>query len=232
MKAADVMVTNVITVGPSAGVQDAARILLANHISAVPVVGEHGEILGIVSEGDLMRRSETDTERHRSWWLDLFTSNETLATEFARSHSHTVADVMTRTVVTAEPDTSLGEIAALLEKNLIKRVPIIKDGKIVGIVSRANLLCAFASLPDKVDAAVDAPSDRIIRERVTEHLHTQSWGTPWPLNVIVNNGTVELWGLVDSAAMERAIRAAVTETEGVRAVKSNLVVRPVLVHDH
>jgi CBS domain-containing protein len=139
VKASDVMVTNVITVGPNTGAQDAARILLTSRISAVPVVGEHGGLLGIVSEGDLMRRSETDTERHRSWWLDLFVSNDTLAGEFAKAHSRKVADIMTREVITAAPDASLGEIAALLEMNLIKRVPIVKDGKLVGIVSRANL---------------------------------------------------------------------------------------------
>src|SRR5581483_8196852 len=109
-----------------------ADILLARCISAVPVVSQSGELLGIISEGDLMRRSETDTERRQSWWLELVASSEASATDFVRSHADKVADVMTRKVVTAEPDTSLAEIAALLERNHIKRVPVVKNGKVVG----------------------------------------------------------------------------------------------------
>lgn len=231
MKASDVMVTYVISVGPETGVQDGARTLLASRISAAPVVGERGELLGIVSEGDLMRRSETDTERRRSWWLDLFASKETLAGEFVKAHSCKVADVMTRDVITAAPDASLGEIAALLEKNLIKRVPIVKDGKIVGIVSRANLLQAFASASKKIDVASSA-DDGSIRESVIARLTAQRWAGPWPLNVIVQDGAVELWGLVDSAVEKTAIRVTAEETEGVRAVTDNIIVRPFVFGDH
>ena len=227
MKASDVMVTNVITVGPETGVQDAARVLLASRISAVPVVEQNGELLGIVSEGDLMRRSETDTARHRSWWLELFASNETLAREFTKSHSRRVADVMTRNVIMAAPDASLGEIAALLEKNLIKRVPIVEDGKVVGIVSRANLLQAFASVPIKINAATRA-DDRSIRETLMARIRAQKWAEPWQLNVIVHDGTVELWGVVESTAEKTAIRVTVEQTEGVRAVKNNVIVRPIV----
>lgn len=159
------------------------------------------------------------------------TSTETLATEFAKTHSRKVADVMTRNVVTAAPDTPLAEIAELLEKNLIKRVPIVQDGKVVGIVSRANLLQAFASLPSKIDVTTST-DDRTIRETVMARLRAQKWVGPWPLNIIVHDGTVELWGLVDSAAIKRAICVAVEEADGVRAVKNNLVVQPLLVHDH
>ncbi len=156
----------------------------------------------------------------------MFVSNEALAGEFAKSHSRKVADVMTRNVITAAPDASLGKIAALLENSLIKRVPIVKDGKVVGIVSRANLVQAFASLPSKIDAAVIAPDDLIIRDAVLARLRAQTWSGPWPLNVIVHDGTVELWGLVDSAAEKRAIGVATEEAEGVRVVGNHLLVRP------
>jgi CBS domain-containing protein len=228
MKAADVMVRNVITVGPSAGVGDVANILLANRISAVPVVGERNALLGIVSEGDLMRRSEIDTERRRSWWIEQFTSNETLASEFTKAHSRKVRDIMTRDVVTAEPCTSLGDIAALLERNAIKRVPIVKDGKVVGIVSRANLVQALASVRNGIGAAT-AADDPTVREKVMARLNAQRWAGPFPLNVIVHDGTVDLWGLVDSEDAKTALRVAAEETAGVRAVNDNLVVRP-LVH--
>ena len=151
MKASDVMVSNVITVGPDASIQDVAELLLRNRISAVPVVGADGEILGIVSEGDLLNRPESETEHRRSWWLEALTSKETLAADYVKSHSRKVSDVMRRDVITAAPETPVAEVAALLEKYCIKRVPIVKDGRIVGIVSRANLLQGLASLKDKIE---------------------------------------------------------------------------------
>src|SRR5262249_45413577 len=153
MKAADVMVTNVIMVGPDASVQDVARILLSSRISGVPVVGADGKLLGIVSEGDLMHRAEAGTGRKRPWWLAILTGREVLASEFIREHSRKVTDVMTRKVVTAAPDTPLSTIANLLEKNAIKRVPIVENGKVVGIVSRANLLQALACQDKSIQAA-------------------------------------------------------------------------------
>ena len=135
MNAADVMVTNVITVGPDACLQDVAHLFLTNRISAAPVVSTDGKIVGIVSEGDLMRRAEAGTGRRRSWWLSLLTGREVLAAEYIKEHSRKVADVMTREVITAAPQTSLRDIANILEKNGIKRVPIVDGGKIIGIVS-------------------------------------------------------------------------------------------------
>ena len=139
MKAADVMVANVISVTPDVLVQDVAYILLSNRISAVPVIDDDGQLLGIVSEGDLMRRAEAGTGRHRSWWLAMLTRPEVLAADYVEEHTRKITDVMTRNVVTATPDTSLQDIATLLEKNGIRRLPIVDGGKVVGIVSRANL---------------------------------------------------------------------------------------------
>jgi CBS domain-containing protein len=227
MKAADVMVANVITVGPDARVEDVAGVLLANRISAVPVVDDEGRMIGIISEGDLMRRPETGTERPRSWWLEALTDTRTLATEFVRSHSRRVADVMTRHVVTANPDTPLGEIASLLEKNRIKRVPIVEYGKIVGIVSRANLLQGLASLRGAVSTAT-AADDAKLRDRLITSLKAAPRARPSLFNVTVHDGTVELWGTVDSDAEKNAVRVAAEGTPGVRAVNDNLVVRPTM----
>ena len=116
MKASDIMVSTVITVGPDASVQDVADLLVRNRISALPVVGDNGELLGIVSEGDLINRPETKTAHRKAWWLDALASNETLAADYVKSHSRKVADVMTRNVITASPETSVAELAALLEK--------------------------------------------------------------------------------------------------------------------
>ena len=117
MKAADVMVTAVITVHPDTSVAKIAEVLLANRISAVPVVNDKGALVGIVSEGDLIHRVEAGTERHRSWWLELLTGKEVLAYEFVKSHARKAADVMTHKVVSVTPDTPLADIASLLEKH-------------------------------------------------------------------------------------------------------------------
>jgi CBS domain-containing protein len=223
MRAADVMVTNVITVGPEASVQEVAGILLKNRISGVPVVGADGKLIGIVSEGDLMHRVEAGTGRRRSWWLAALTGRDVLAAEYVREHSRKVVDVMTRHVVTAGPETSLQEIATLLEKNGIKRVPIVQDGKLVGIVSRANLLQALACVKGMETAA---PSDNAIREDVMARLKAETWSRPSLVNVIVQDGTVELWGIVDSQTEKKAVRVAAEVTPGVRAVNDNLIIRP------
>ena len=225
MNAADVMVSNVITVGPETCVQDVAALLLKNRISAVPVVGAEGEILGIVSEGDLIRRAEAGTEVRRSWWLQLMASNEVLASEFVRSHSRKVTDVMTGKVVTATPDTPLVQIAGLLEKHGIKRVPIVAAGKIVGIVSRANLLQALASLK-KEQVPTVAPDDQAIRAKVMNQLKAEPWAHTSLMNVTVQNGTVELWGLVASPVEKKAVRVLAEGITGVGAVNDNLIVRP------
>lgn len=225
MKAADVMVTNVITVGPDAGVRDVAGLLLKNRISAVPVVGSKGELIGIVSEGDLLRRVESGTERHRSWWLEYMMSNEMLAHEFVQSHASKVSDVMKRDVITASPDTSLGDIASLLEKNGIKRVPIVKDGKIVGIVSRANLLQALAAVKDTITIPAHK-DDNALRNQIMDELNSQSWSRPGLVNVIVRDGVVELWGIVESDLQRQAVRVAAESTDGVKTVTDNLIVRP------
>ena len=224
MKASDVMVLNVITVGPDACVQDVADLLLRHRISAVPVVGSNGEILGIVSEGDLINRPETETTHRKSWWLDALASNETLAAEYVKSHSRKVADVMTRQVITASPETSVAEVAALLEKNRIKRVPIVKNGKIVGIVSRANLLQGLASLKDKALHA--KPDDLAIRDKVMAKLQNERWTKPALISVTVQDGTVDLWGIVDSPTEKKALHVLAEVTPGVRAVNDNLMIGP------
>jgi signal-transduction protein with cAMP-binding, CBS, and nucleotidyltransferase domain len=173
-----------------------------------------------------MRRPEAGTERRRSWWLDLFTSNETLADEFAKSHARQVSDVMTRPAITAKPDTPLSEIADLLEKNGIKRVPVVKRGKLVGIVSRANLLQALASAR-KTTSKKAVTDDAAIREKVIAELDAQPWARSSIINVIVQQGTVDLWGMVESQATKKAVRVAAEAIPGVRAVNDKLTIRPI-----
>ena len=222
MKATDVMVTKVITVRPDTPVATIAEVLLTNRISAVPVVNDKDVLVGIVSEGDLIHRVEAGTERHRSWWLELLTGKETLAHEFVMSHARKAADVMTRPVISVQPDTPLGDIASLLEKHRIKRVPVASNGKIVGIVSRANLIQALVNLNrPKTETSVD---DLTLHSNILEQLRSKPWVDPTTISILVNNGSVELWGIVDSETEKNAIRVAVEVTPGVRQVANKLVV--------
>jgi len=140
MKARDVMTLAVYTVKPTTSVKDVAHLFVERRISAAPVVDDQRKIVGIVSEGDLVHRSEISTQRRHPWWLVLMAGDEGLAADYIKAHAKQVADIMTRKVITAGPDTPLQEIAEMLEKYGIKRLPIVRDGQLVGIVSRANLV--------------------------------------------------------------------------------------------
>jgi CBS domain-containing protein len=223
MQAADVMVTDVITVGLNTTIHQVADILLKNRISAVPVIGEQREILGVVSEGDLIRRAESGTLQRNSWWLDLLASKQALAINYVKTHGMKVADVMTTHVITASPETSLPEIATLLETNRIKRVPIVKNGKLVGIVSRANLLQALVSTRNK-KPEVDV-RDSEIRKKVLARLNAEAW-RPSMLNVTVHEGTVDLWGLINSDEERKAARIAVEVVPGVQGINDYMLIPP------
>src|SRR5215510_9009152 len=219
MKAEDVMVSTVITVGVNASIGEVAAILLNNHISAAPVVDEKGELVGIVSEGDLMRRPEIGTTKRHSWWLELISNKWGSATEYIKSHSRKVADVMTRDLITAKPDTPVGDIAGLLERNQIKRVPIVEGGKLVGIVSRANILQALSIATRKLPSLMTA-DDSELRKKVVSQMASEPW-RPTMLTVTVQDGTVDLWGLVHSVEEKKAAQLAAEITPGVRGVVDN-----------
>jgi CBS domain-containing protein len=228
MRAKDIMVTKVITVGLQASVRDVAKLLLSHRISAVPVVNEAGELIGIISEGDLARRAELGTHPHRSWWLEMFSGNskEILAKEFIKSRSKKVKDVMTENVITAKPTTPLRDIATLLERNRIRRVPIVVKRKVIGIVSRANLIQALASLREESEQG--KLSDSRIRKKVMKQFKSERWTKGSLLNVTVQGGTVKLWGIVDSEAEKEAAQVAAELVEGVQAIDNNVTVLPVV----
>lgn len=226
MKARDVMVSAVVTVKPDASVQHVARLLLANRISAVPVVGADDELVGIVSEGDLLRRVEVDTDRDGRWWFAHQTAGvrQILAEDFVKSHSRKVGDVMSRYVITAEPDTPLREIAALFETNQIKRVPIVEGDKVVGIVSRADFLKALASIPERI-LSTATPADTELGKSILASLGEQPWLRTDLINITIQNGAVELWGIVASAAERKAVRVAAEVTPGVQRVNDYLTIQ-------
>lgn len=223
MIASDVMVSDVITVGPGTAVEEVANILLVNRISAVPVVDDAGSLIGIVSEGDLIHRVEAGTEKKYSWWLKLFSERRTLARDFLKSHAVKAMDVMTKPVIIARPDTPLAELASMLERHRIKRVPIVANGKLVGIVSRANLLQALAALHRRVSVETRV-GDPVLRESVLEGIRANLMAGYSHINVIVYQGNVELWGEVGSSEEKDALRVAAELTPGVRSVSNYLMV--------
>jgi CBS domain len=185
-------------------------------------------MIGIVSEGDLLHRAELGTEkreeRRHSWWLEHYASG--LAQEYVKSHGRTVKDIMTRDVVTVTEETDLGEVATLLETHRIKRVPVMRDGKIVGIVSRSNLVRALgAALAPPASGASTTDDDRTIRRRLLTELSQQQWaGKLWPQDIIVSNGIVHLWfGSDEPEERRQAVRVLAENVPSVRGVEEHVV---------
>ena len=224
MLAKHVMTRQVVTVEADASVYDAAEILLSSRISAAPVVDADGKMIGIVSEGDLMHRPEIATVPAKSWLSRLLTDDTTSATDFVRSHSHRVADVMTKTVVTAGELTPLKDIATLMQQHHVKRIPIVRDRRVVGIVSRANLV---QGLVVRAPAFSDesAPDEKV-RAAVMAELAKQDWSTPWLINVVAQNGAVHLWGVVGNSTTRTACQVAAEGVDGVKRVTNHIVLVP------
>jgi CBS domain-containing protein len=221
VRAQDVMTLDVMTVGPEARVEEIARLMLGHHISAVPVVDGAGGLLGIVSEGDLVRRVEAATAGRRAWWLELLADPAALARDYVKTHGRRAADVMTRDVLTVGPDASVADVAQLLERRRIKRVPVVREGRVIGIVSRADLVRALAVRPSAPPAAV--ADDGAIRERVLVTLREQPWWVGTYRSIVVVDGVVHLWGLARSQAERDAMRVAAESVPGVRAVQDHLM---------
>ena len=221
MQARDIMTTSVISVPQDGTVEDAVRLMLDHHISALPVLDDQGRLKGLLSEGDLMRRVRDTESPRRSWWLEIFGGTSNTARDFVKLKSNRVEDVMTRDVVSVEEDTTVARIARLLEKHRIKRVPVLRSGQVVGIVSRANLLHALSALRDRV---LPEPSedDRLLRVKVEKALKDVPGATVNLINYTVEDGTVTVWGVADSDFQENAIRVAVENLSGVRKVDVNM----------
>lgn len=219
MKARDIMVKEVVSVGPEAAVRDVAVLMLERRISGVPVVDGERRVLGIVSEGDLIRRPEIETDRVPTGWLSLFLSDEERARDFVKSHGRKAREVMTQPAICVAPDTPLTEIVRLMERHRVKRLIIVEDGMLAGLVTRADLLRAMVVHKDDSPAAA---SDRDLRERVDTMLRGEDWATSAFVNVSVENGVAHLWGTVESASQREAFILAVRGVPGIRDVQPHL----------
>lgn len=221
MRAMDVMTSEVITVDENASVTAVAKLLAERGISAVPVVDKDNRVIAMVSEGDLLHRTETGTERRRSWWLEMIASTNQLAGDYIKSHSGSVKDVMTLDVISVSDTTPLADIAILLEANRIKRVPVVRDGKLVGIVSRANLVRALAMTINELSSSAEA-DDQSIRDKLLAELKAQRWAEVSPANVTVKDGVVHLWSSYLSEQEKRALVVAAESVPGVRRVEDHM----------
>ena len=223
MKAKDIMTTPVVTIEPDTTVREIAALLLERRISGVPVV-EAGRLVGMVSEGDLLHRHEIGTDRDRptrSWWLSLIDDDPGPA-EYVKSHARRARDIMTRDVISVAEDAPIAEIATVLETHRIKRVAVLRGERLVGIVSRANLVQTLAAQP-RPGKAPRAKGDGPIRRQLLAELERQPWWQRSASNVIVTDGIVHYWGIVDSDDQKEAARVAAENVPGVRKVEDHRV---------
>ncbi|TWB93153.1 BON domain-containing protein [Bradyrhizobium macuxiense] len=218
MRAHQIMTRNVITVGANTSILDAATLMMNHHISGLPVVDSRGKLLGIVSESDFLRRTEIGTQRRRPRWLQFFMGPGWAAEEFLHERGRRVGAVMSVDPVTVTEQTPLQDLVGLMEKKRIKRVPVMRDGHLVGIVTHADLLRAVAAIAHEIpDPTAD---DQHIHDRIVRSLEAPDW-RPLGLQVSVRNGIVHLRGIITD---ERARQAAIAAAENVFGVKG--------VHDH
>ncbi len=223
LTAADVMTRAVITVKPETSIHEIAKLLCDHHISGVPVIDDEERLLGIVSEGDLIGHAHLAGEQRRSWWQTFLNGPTVLAQHYAKSHGRTASDVMTDEVVTVLETTAIADTARTLEQHRIKRVPVLRDGRLIGIVTRSNLLQVLATTDVSKPMNV---ADRIIRERLNDELEDQPWAYLLSKNIVVENGVVHLFGIVQSEEERHAIRLAAENQAGVKAVEDHLAIVP------
>jgi CBS domain-containing protein len=218
MKARDVMTWGAIAVKPEDSVTRAVQLMLQNKVSGLPVVDDKGEFVGIVTEGDFLRRGELGTQRKRPRWLEFLLGPGRLAAEYVQASGQKVAQVMTPEAKTITPETPLEEVVRLMERHRVKRLPVVQDGKLVGIVSRADLLHALASAARDLKPA--AADDATIREQIIAECAEQRWAPH--INVVVRDGVVSLWGVITDDRARDAFIVAAENVPGVKDVQDHL----------
>ncbi len=224
MNAQDAMTKDVVTVGPEATVGEIAALLVRHRISAIPVVAENNQVVGIVSQTDLGHRSETGTEKRRKWWLDLFADADSMARDFLKSHGMRARDVMTRFIVSVGTTTPLAEVAEILDTRRIRQVPVLDGGRLVGMISRADLVRKLAEVTAAGQGA-GVPSGQL-QKAIWDQIKAQPWLKAAYINVTVTDGVVELYGAVDSEDQRRALRVLVEGIPGVRRVNDQVGLFP------
>jgi CBS domain-containing protein len=214
MKAKDVMTHDVVSIAPGAPILEAIARMISHHVSGMPVIDAHSQLVGMVTEADFLRRAETHTEAPRRRWLELLLGPGSRADEYARSHGRTVQDVMSPKVITVDGQTPLSKVASLMEEHGIKRIPVVDNGRVVGIVSRADLMSAVTEhLTEPKETSV---SDESVFQRILSELRRQTWYPLHSLSLVVRDGVVELNGTIYDERQRRALRVLVENVRGVK----------------
>ena len=221
MKAEDVMTREVISIDPDATVLQAARLMLQHHISGLPVIDSSGNLVGVLSEGDFLRRRETRTEKRRSRWLEFLMGPGRIAAEYSHSHGNKVSEVMTKEVESVDVSTQLEDIVDIMERKRIKRVPVLCGGLVVGIITRSNLMHAMVSLARASQPG--ATDDTAIREQLLAEMQKEQWAPAASINVVVHDGVVEFWGVIVDERQRQALKVAAENIAGVKAIKDHMV---------
>lgn len=219
MKASDIMTTGVVSTKPECPLSEVLRLMLDRHISGLPVVNASGKLVGVITEGDCLRRVETGTEIKRPFWRELFAGQEKRAEEYIRTHGRKVSEVMTPDPITVTEDTDVSEIIHLMEKNRIKRLPVTKADAVVGIVSRANVIRALAGL---LRGAQVNETDANIRDNIVAEFSKLPWPANELVDVRVKDGVVDLWGSFMAFRQDEAAVVAAENVAGVKEVRNHL----------
>lgn len=220
MKASEVMTRRVISIEPEATIVEAIQLMLKNRVSGLPVVDRRGKLVGVISEGDFLHRREIGTEIRRSAWLDAIFGPEQSASDYIRAHGIKVAELMTKRPITIDEGADLDRVVHLMERKRIKRLPIVRKGKMVGIISRANLLRALASIHRS--APKTSRNDQEIRNRIVADIDGQNWAYGTDIMVLVRDGIVDLCGTLSDSSQRAALKALVREKAGVRKLYDHL----------
>jgi len=220
LQARDILQPRVVTVPDSATVQTAVRLMLQHHVSGLPVVDAKNALVGMVTEGDFLRRAEIGTQKHHSRWLEFILGAGRLADEYRQSHTRHVRDVMTTEVISVEENAGAADIVRLMEKHRIKRLPVVRGKDLVGIISRADLLRAFGHAARPISSAPQ--TDKAIRDAIVAEIRQQSWGAGNSANVVVHDGVVELHGAILDERERLALRVMAENTPGVKKVEDHL----------
>jgi CBS domain-containing protein len=225
MKVSEVMTRDVVVARPQTTVRDVAALMVQKRISGVPVVDGEGRLVGILSETDLLHRAETGTEKRHKWWLSALIDDDRLAREYAAAHARRAEDIMTRQVVTVDPDADLAFVADLLDRRKLKRVPVVKDGRVVGIITRGDMVRALEMSQSALKAPLPRDTAELVQS-INERMRRAKWLDSSLVSVSVKDGVAELTGLVASHDQRRALRVLVEDTPGVVRVDDNMHVKP------
>jgi CBS domain-containing protein len=222
MQAKDIMTRDVVTVPPSASVREAAKLMTERRLSGLPVVTSDGRPVGMLTASDLLHRVETGTERRQSWFSGFFTNPDEMARQYAKAHGLKAHEVMSRHVITVRDDASLSEVAEVLDRNGLKRVPVVRDGVLVGIISRSDLVRVLSQT--SIGQPVASSDDAALQHAIWQEIRKQKWLDSGYVNVIVKDGVVEAWGMIPSQDQRNALLVLIEEAAGTAKVEDHLTI--------